>query len=410
MAWSIFFYFRNVKGKKILVGVTGSIACIKTAMLIRSLTKSGCDVKVMMTNAALNFIQPLTYAALTGHPVASDFSENKESGEWVNHVHLALWADAIVIAPCSAHTMAKMASGHCDNFLMATYMSTRCPIFIAPAMDHDMYLHAGTQANLKTLAERGHHIIAPQEGSLASGLDGKGRMAEPEDIFEQLLQFFTPDQRLYKKTILITAGPTQEPIDPVRYISNHSSGKMGYALAERAAEMGAHVTLISGPTHLKSHHPNITRISVVTAAQMAEAAFQHFEHCDMAILAAAVADFTPDVVSEHKIKKTGHSMSIALKPTADIALALGQAKSENQRIIGFALETENLEKNALIKMSAKKMDMIVANDATAADSGFGGDNNTVTMFFGENRSIALQPMHKTKVAQKILESICDNLL
>jgi phosphopantothenoylcysteine decarboxylase / phosphopantothenate---cysteine ligase len=407
MAWSIFFYFRNVKGKKILVGVTGSIACIKTAMLIRSLTKSGCDVKVMMTNAALNFIQPLTYAALTGHPVASDFSENKESGEWVNHVHLALWADAIVIAPCSAHTMAKMASGHCDNFLMATYMSARCPIFIAPAMDHDMYLHAGTQANLKTLAERGHHIIAPQEGSLASGLDGKGRMAEPEDIFEQLLQFFTPDQRLYKKTILITAGPTQEPIDPVRYISNHSSGKMGYALAERAAEMGALVTLISGPTHLKSHHPNITRISVVTAAQMAEAAFQHFEHCDMAILAAAVADFTPDVVSEHKIKKTGHSMSIALKPTADIALALGQAKSENQRIIGFALETENLEKNALIKMSAKKMDMIVANDATAADSGFGGDNNTVTMFFGE---IALQPMQKTKVAQKILESICDNLL
>ncbi len=410
MAWSIFFYFRNVKGKKILVGVTGSIACIKTAILIRSLTKSGCEVKVMMTNAALNFIQPLTFAALTGNPVSNDFSENKDSGEWVNHVHLALWADAIVIAPCSAHTLAKMTSGHCDNFLMATYMSARCPVFIAPAMDHDMFLHPGTQTNIKTLIERGHIIIDPQEGSLASGLDGKGRMAEPEDIFGVLLAHFSPHKKLLNKKVLITAGPTQEPIDPVRYISNHSSGKMGFALAERAAEMGAHVTLISGPTHLNCQHPNIRRINTITAAEMAEAAIQHFADSDIAILSAAVADFTPDVVSNHKIKKSGQAMSIALKPTVDIALSLGQAKSENQLVIGFALETENLEKNALAKMSAKKMDMIVANDATAANAGFGGDNNTVTMYFGENRSIALQPMHKTKVAQKILESICDNLL
>lgn len=410
MAWSIFFYFRNVKGKKILVGVTGSIACIKTAMLIRALTKSGCEVKVMMTNAALNFIQPLTFAALTGNPVSNDFSENKDSGEWVNHVHLALWADAIVIAPCSAHTLAKMTTGHCDNFLMATYMSARCPVFIAPAMDHDMFLHEGTQTNLKTLSERGHVIIDPQEGSLASGLDGKGRMAEPEDIFGVLLAHFSPHKKLLNKKVLITAGPTQEPIDPVRYISNHSSGKMGFALAERAAEMGAHVILISGPTHLNGQHPNIQRVNIITAAEMAAVAIQHFADTDIAILSAAVADFTPDVVSDHKIKKSGQAMSIALKPTIDIALSLGQTKLENQLVIGFALETENLEKNALAKMSAKNMDMIVANDATAADAGFGGDNNTVTMYFGENRSIALQPMHKTKVAQKILESICDNLL
>ncbi len=410
MAWSIFFYFRNVKGKKILVGVTGSIACIKTAMLIRALTKSGCEVKVMMTNAALNFIQPLTFSALTGNPVSNDFSENKDSGEWLNHVHLALWADAIVIAPCSAHTLAKMTTGHCDNFLMATYMSARCPVFIAPAMDHDMFLHAGTQTNLKTLSERGHVIIDPQEGSLASGLDGKGRMAEPEDIFGVLLAHFSPHKKLLNKKVLITAGPTQEPIDPVRYISNHSSGKMGFALAERAAEMGAHVTLISGPTHLNCQHPNIQRINTITAAEMASAALQHFADSDIAILSAAVADFTPDVVSNNKIKKSGQALNIALKPTVDIALSLGQTKSENQLVIGFALETENLEKNALAKMSAKKMDMIVANDATATDAGFGGDNNTVTMYYGENRSIALQPMHKTKVAQKILESICDNLL
>jgi len=235
-------------------------------------------------------------------------------------------------------------------------------------------------------------------------------MAEPEDIFEQLLQFFTPDQRLYKKTILITAGPTQEPIDPVRYISNHSSGKMGYALAERAAEMGAHVFLISGPTHLTSQHPNIQRFSVITAAQMAEKALDLFEKSDVAIMAAAVADYTPVQVAEQKMKKTDNALSIALKPTTDIAADLGQMKQGHQLIVGFALETENLNENALKKMRKKNMDMIVANDATAADSGFGGDNNTVTMFYGENRSIALQPMHKTKVAQKILDTLCDNFL
>lgn len=410
MACAIFFYFRTVKGKKILVGVTGSIACIKTAILIRSLTKSGAEVKVMMTNAALNFIQPLTFSALTGYPVSTDFSENKDNGTWVNHVHLALWADAIIIAPCSAHTLAKMTSGHCDNFLMATYMSARCPVFIAPAMDHDMFLHAGTQANLKTLLDRGHFIIDPQEGSLASGLDGKGRMAEPEEIYNRLLAHFSPHQKLHNKKILITAGPTQEPIDPVRFISNHSSGKMGYALAERAAEMGAIVTLVSGPTHLTCQHPNIKKINVVTAAQMADAAIDAFGNQDMAILSAAVADYTPEVVSTHKIKKTGQSMSIDLKPTIDIAKTLGKSKLSHQRIIGFALETENLENNALKKKNAKNMDMIVANDASIPDVGFGGDNNTVTMYFGENRSVALEPMHKTKVAQKILETICDNLL
>ncbi len=393
-----------------MVGVTGSIACIKTTALVRLLTKAGCDVKVMMTESALNFIQPLTFAALTGHPVSSDFSENKESGEWVNHVHLALWADALIIAPCSAHTLAKMSSGHCDNFLMATYMSARCPVFVAPAMDHDMFLHAGTQSNLKTLADRGHHIIDPQEGSLASGLDGKGRMAEPEEIFDQLLHFFSPDSRLYQKTILITAGPTQEPIDPVRFISNHSSGKMGFALAERAAEMGARVFLVSGPTHLTCHHPNIQRFSVVTADQMAEKAIDLFEKSDIAILAAAVADYTPAQVAAQKMKKSDNDMNIALKPTTDIAATLGRVKQGHQRIVGFALETENLAENALKKMQNKNMDMIVGNDATAVDSGFGGDNNTVTMFLNENRSIALQAMHKSKVAQNILDTLCENFL
>ncbi|MEY2764148.1 MAG: bifunctional phosphopantothenoylcysteine decarboxylase/phosphopantothenate--cysteine ligase CoaBC [Bacteroidota bacterium] len=392
-----------------MVGVTGSIACIKTAMLIRSLTKSGCEVKVMMTNAALNFIQPLTFSALTGYPVSTDFSENKDNGSWVNHVHLALWADAIIIAPCSAHTLAKMTSGHCDNFLMATYMSARCPVFIAPAMDHDMFLHAGTQSNLKTLSDRGHILIDPQEGSLASGLEGKGRMAEPEEIYNTLLAHFSPHPKLLNKKILITAGPTQEPIDPVRFISNHSSGKMGYALAERAAEMGAQVTLVSGPTHLTCQHPNITKINVITAAQMADAAIQAFVSHDIAILSAAVADYTPEVVSDHKIKKSGQTMRIDLKPTIDIAKTLGQSKLPNQLIVGFALETENLEKNALEKKRAKNMDIIVANDALAPDAGFGGDNNTITMYFSQNRSIALEPMHKTKVAQKILETLCDNL-
>ncbi|MEY3598081.1 MAG: bifunctional phosphopantothenoylcysteine decarboxylase/phosphopantothenate--cysteine ligase CoaBC, partial [Bacteroidota bacterium] len=330
---AIFFYFRTMKGKKILVGVTGSIACIKTTQLVRMLIKSGAEVKVIMTTSAQDFIQPLTFASLSGQPVASDFTENKDSGEWTNHVHWALWADAMVIAPCSAHTLSKMAAGLCDNFLMAVYMSSRCPIFVAPAMDHDMFLHAGTQANIASLMHRGHHILAPQEGSLASGLDGKGRMMEPEDIYTALQQHFAPHPKWVGKTVLITAGPTHEAIDPVRFIGNHSSGKMGFALALRAAESGAHVVLVTGPTQLKIQHPLVERISVTSSDEMAAACMKHFSNCDAAILSAAVADYKPKVQANQKIKKKDQSLNIELVPTIDIAHTLGQLKGIHQRIV-----------------------------------------------------------------------------
>ncbi|MBM3428501.1 MAG: bifunctional phosphopantothenoylcysteine decarboxylase/phosphopantothenate--cysteine ligase CoaBC [Bacteroidetes bacterium] len=398
-----------MKGKKILVGVTGSIACIKTTQLVRMLVKSGAEVKVVMTTAAQEFILPLTFASLSGHSVVSDFTEKKESGEWTNHVHWALWADAMIIAPCSAHTLSKMATGLCDNFLMAVYMSTRCPIFVAPAMDHDMFLHAGTQTNLDSLQKRGHHVLAPQEGSLASGLDGKGRMMEPEEIYTAVLQYFAPNPKWEGKKILITAGPTHEAIDPVRFIGNHSSGKMGFALAERAAESGAEVVLITGPTALSIHHPLVQRISVTSADEMAAACEIHFPHCHAAILSAAVADFKPATIADQKMKKKDQALTIALVPTIDIAQTLGQKKQSHQRLVGFALETENLLPNAMDKMTRKNFDFIVANSALGNQSGFGKDDNTVTIIYPDSRSLAFEPMHKTKVAQEILNQLCEIL-
>lgn len=398
-----------MNGRKILVGITGSIACIKTTQLVRMLIKSGAEVKVVMTQSAQDFIQPLTFASLSGQPVASDFTEDKNSGEWINHVHWALWADAMIIAPCSAHTLSKMNSGLCDNFLMAVYMSSRCPVFIAPAMDHDMFLHPGTQENLKTLSNRGHHIIEPQEGSLASGLDGKGRMAEPETIFSAVSQFFSPSPALLNKHIVITAGPTYEAIDPVRFIGNHSTGKMGYALAERAAEMGARVTLISGPSQLAVRHPLIEKIHVISSDQMAAATFSAFENCDIAILSAAVADYKPAAVAEQKIKKKDQSLVLQLVPTIDIAQTLGAQKSHQQKLIGFALETENLMENAQIKMRKKNFDFIVANSASGKQSGFGSDDNTITIIYPDSRSRSYAPMHKSKVAHEILMALCEIL-
>ncbi len=409
MAKPSFFIFSTMKGKKVIVGITGSIACIKSTQLIRLLTKMGCEVKVIMTPSATAFISPITFASLSGHPVYSDFTENKETGEWTNHVHLGLWADAIIIAPCTANTLAKLASGQCDHFLMAVVMSARCPLFIAPAMDHDMFLHEGTQHNLKLLQQRGHILFDPTEGSLASGLEGKGRMMEPEDMARLLQAYFEPDPILKDKKILITAGPTYESIDAVRFIGNHSSGKMGFALAEAAAARGAKVTLVAGPNHLHVQHPLITYIPVVNAAQMAHACFQVFEEMDVAILAAAVADYKPEITQEGKIKKSDQALTISLIPTIDILHTLGTRKKSHQKLVGFALETDHLMENAAHKLKKKNLDFIVANSANEENSGFGGDLNTVTLIDADLRSFSHETMSKTKLAQLILNHLCQKM-
>jgi len=410
MAKPSFFIFSTMKGKKILVGVTGSIACIKTTQLVRLLTKLGCEVKVVMTASATQFITPMTFASLSGHPVHSDFTENKDTGEWTNHVHLGLWADAIVIAPCTANTLAKLVTGQCDHFLMAVVMSARCPLFVAPAMDHDMFLHEGTQNNILQLVQRGNIILDPAEGSLASGLEGKGRMMEPEQMIVRIQAYFQPDSKLEGKKILITAGPTYEPIDPVRFIGNHSSGKMGFALAEAAAQRGASVTMVAGPNHLKLHHPLITYISVTTAAEMAEHCVALFPGMHIGILAAAVADYTPALPASQKIKKAEASLTIELKPTVDILHQLGQQKSGEQRLVGFALETENLLENAKQKIKKKNLDCIVANAANEKNSGFGGDLNTVTLIDADFRCTELPTQSKEKIAHQILDHLCSRHL
>lgn len=409
MAWPSFFIFSTMKGKKILVGITGSIACIKSTQLVRLLTKLGCEVKVVMTTAATSFISPLTFSSLSGHPVHSDFTENKDSGEWVNHVHLGLWADAIVIAPCTANTLAKLVSGQCDHFLMAVVMSARCPLFIAPAMDHDMFLHEGTQQNMQTLKKRGHHLLDPAEGSLASGLDGKGRMMEPETIVSTLQHYFEPDPLLKDKKILITAGPTYEAIDDVRFIGNHSSGKMGFAIAEAAAERGAKVTLVAGPNHLSIRHPLIHLIPVTSADQMAEACFDVFEQADAAILAAAVADYKPAQPHSGKIKKRDQSLNIDLVPTVDILQNLGLRKKSHQKLVGFALESEKLIEHAQLKIKKKNLDFIVANSTNEDNAGFGGDLNTVTLIDADFRCFSQETMSKTKLAHLILDHLCQKM-
>jgi phosphopantothenoylcysteine decarboxylase / phosphopantothenate---cysteine ligase len=409
MAKPSFFIFSTMKGKKVLVGITGSIACIKSTQLIRLLTKMGCEVKVIMTKSAMEFISPITFASLSGNPVYSDFTENRETGEWTNHVHLGLWADAIIIAPCTANTLAKLISGQCDHFLMAVVMSARCPLFVAPAMDHDMFLHEGTQQNMHLLKQRGHILLDPAEGSLASGLEGKGRMMEPEEMVSVVQAYFEPDPKLKDKKILITAGPTYESIDAVRFIGNHSSGKMGFAIAEAAAARGAKVTLVAGPNQLQVQHPLIEYIPVVNSDQMANACFQVFEEMDAAILAAAVADFKPEHTQKGKIKKSDQGLTIGLVPTIDILHTLGTRKKSHQKLVGFALETDNLIENASIKIKKKNLDFIVANSANGENSGFGGDLNTVTLIDADFRSFSHETMSKTKLAQLILNHLCQKL-
>ena len=391
-----------LKGKHIVLGVTGSIAAYKAAFLVRLLMKRGAEVQVVMTPAGKEFITPLTLSTLTRKPVVSEFFDRRD-GSWNSHVDLGQWADAMLIAPCTASTIGKMVSGVADNMLITTYYSMKAPVFIAPAMDLDMYRHPVTQRNLETLRSIGNIIIEPASGELASQLVGKGRMQEPEDIVAALEEYFSKQAQLSKKKVLITAGPTYEQIDPVRFIGNWSTGKMGFALAEECAARGADVTLIAGPVSIQTVHPGIKRIDVKSAHQMYEATMEHFPSSDAAILCAAVADFTPEHVSDTKIKRKG-DMTITLKPTEDIAAALGAIKRPDQRIVGFALETDNEESNAQGKLERKNLDFIVLNSLRDEGAGFGYDTNKVTLI-DRKVSQELPLQSKKNVAKAIIDKL-----
>ena len=393
-----------LENKKIVLGITGSIAAYKACVLARLLIKKGAEVQVVMTPSAKEFIKPLTLATLTQKPVVSEFFDRRD-GSWHSHVSLGLWADAMLVAPASASTIGKMANGIADNMLVTTYLSMKAPVFVAPAMDLDMYAHPTTQANLKKLASYGNHIIEPGTGFLASKLEGKGRMEEPEKIVEALEQFFASEQRLAGKKVLITAGPTYEKIDPVRFIGNYSSGKMGFALAETCAEQGAEVTLVSGPVMLQTNHPNIHRIDVESANEMYEAATKHFPKADITILCAAVADFTPKSTADKKIKRKGDDLTIMLQPTQDIAAALGATKKKKQVLVGFALETDNELNNAKDKMKRKNFDFIVLNSLQDKGAGFRVDTNKVTIIDKHNGITAYDTKSKKEVAKDIIEAI-----
>lgn len=394
-----------MQGKHILIGVTGGIAAYKTAYLIRDLVKRGAEVKVIMTEKAKAFITPLTLATLSKNPILVDFFD-PTNGAWNSHVSLGLWADAYVIAPATANTIAKMAHGIADNLLTTTYLSARCPVFVAPAMDLDMYAHPTTQENISYLKSKGVNIIDAGSGFLASGLEGKGRMAEPEEIAEQVSNYFTSTQELKGKKVLITAGPTHEKIDPVRFIGNHSSGKMGYALAEECAARGAEVTLVSGPVQIKAKHPNIKTISVESAGEMFEAASGEFDSANITILCAAVADFRPETQADEKIKREKDDLVIRLKPTQDIAANLGARKRDDQILVGFALETNNEAENAQGKLKRKNLDFIVLNSLKDANACFGYDTNKITIIEKNGNTQAFELKSKTEVAKDIIDKVC----
>jgi phosphopantothenoylcysteine decarboxylase / phosphopantothenate---cysteine ligase len=397
----------SLKGKKIILGVTGSIAAYKSAQLIRLLVKEGVEVKVIMTALAKEFISPLTLATLAKNPILIDFFD-PTNGNWNSHVDLGLWADAYLIAPATANTIGKMASGVADNLLLTTYLSAKCPVFVAPAMDLDMFAHPANQRNLETLKSIGNRIIEPGSGELASGLEGKGRMEEPENIVRYLNDFFTPKPLLGKK-ILITAGPTYEKIDPVRFVGNYSTGKMGFALAEVCALQGAEVCLVSGPVQLKTIHPNIERIDVESAAQMFEEVSNRFYGMDGAILCAAVADFSPKEVVETKIKREKDDLILELKPTQDIAAFVGEMKTGSQFIVGFALETNNEETNALSKMERKNFDFIVLNSLKDDKAGFGYDTNKISIIHRSGMKKQFDLKNKNAVAEDIVAEIVEML-
>ncbi len=388
--------------KRILLGVTGSIAAYKAAVLVRLLVKAGADVQVVMTEAAKSFITPLTLGTLSKKPVLSAFVGNPDEGVWNNHVDLGLWADALVIAPASAHTLARCANGFCDDLLSAVYLSAKCPVFFAPAMDLDMYRHPSTLENLRRLESFGNHIIQAEHGELASGLVGEGRLAEPETIVAELDSFFAKRPVFSGKQVLITAGPTQEPIDPVRYISNHSTGKMGYAIARAFARAGASVTLVSGPTALPVPHPSIRRVSVRSAQEMYVASAEAFPTADLTILTAAVADYTPAHPADQKIKKNESVFSLELTKTTDIAATLGSQKRAGQLMMGFALETNNEHENARGKLHRKNLDWIVLNSLRDSGAGFGHDTNKITVMDREGQIRAFDLKTKEEVAEDLL--------
>jgi len=391
-------------GKKILLGVSGSIAAYKSALLIRLLVKEGAEVKVVMTPSARDFITPLTLATLSKNPVLTDFIKDK-SGVWNNHVDLGLWADAMVIAPASANTIAKMGAGLCDNLLLAVYLSARCPVFFAPTMDLDMLHHASTKINIHKLISWGNHLIQPGHGELASGLVGPGRMAEPEEIVNHLNHFFSTASPLAGVKALVTAGPTHEAIDPVRFIANNSSGKMGYAIAEELASKGADVILISGPTHLTMHHPRIKVIRVTSAEEMYRACIAAYSSVEITVLSAAVADYRPAERADQKIKKSETSLSIDLIKTHDIAAELGKLKKKGQFTVGFALETENGKSNAEKKIAAKNFDLIVLNSLSDSGAGFGHDTNKITLIDKHNKATEFNLKSKKEVATDIVNAI-----
>ena len=400
-----------LKGKKIILGVTGSIAAYKAAILVRLLVKDGAEVKVIMTPLAKEFITPLTLATLSKNPILVDFF-NPEDGRWNSHVEIGIWADAYLIAPATANTLAKMAHGIADNLLLTTYLSARCPVLAAPAMDVDMFNHVATQENISLLRSRGVHIIEPSSGELASGLEGKGRMQEPEVIVDSLKELFKkdagfrePKKKVRPLKVLVTAGPTYEPIDPVRFIGNYSSGKMGFAIAKAFARLDHEVILVTGPTSLDIVHPKIRLIRVQTAQQMHDVCLEYFPSCDCAVLSAAVADYTPAARAEQKIKRDKDNLQLELKANPDIAAALGRMKTNNQVTVGFALETANERENAKQKLARKNLDFIVLNSLNEKGAGFNTDTNKVTFIDNHNKEMELPLKSKDEVALDILEKV-----
>ena len=398
-----------LSGKKILVGVTGSIAAYKTAYLIRSLIKLEAEVKVIMTKASCDFISPLTLSTLSKNPVAIEFVKSEETGEWENHVELGLWADLFIIAPTSANSLSKFVNGNADNLLIATYLSAKCPVWLAPAMDLDMFKHFSTRENIQKLQAKGHKIIEPTEGELASGLEGKGRMEEPDKIAQLIHEYFMAPSKLKGKKVVITGGPTYEAIDPVRFIGNHSSGKTGVLLADECAKRGANVVLVLGPTQLKPKDPNIHLIRIQTAEEMLAAIKEHWSSSQIGIFSAAVSDYRPKNQAKEKIKKSDNSMQIELVKNPDILKWAGEHKSSNQFLVGFALETENEIDNAKKKFKQKNLDLLVLNSLKDKGAGFQHDTNKVQFIKG-NKIDKFELKDKSEVAVDIVDAIETDLV